>query len=136
MARRKFPTRIKVKGGAIHVEGIQGIIRLAQRLQKERPEQVYRGLRKAGFFIKRESQKVTPVDTGFLQSSAYLRTRRKPIISIEIGYKADYAFWVHERLDVFHSNGQARFLTSTIRRYRTHIKYLFMSEIKPIKKMQ
>lgn len=54
------------------------------------------GLYKAGLFIQAESQREVPVDTGNLRGSAY--TRRDPggALSVEVGYTAAYAPFVHE----------------------------------------
>lgn len=55
------------------------------------------GLWQAGLLVKRESLKITPVDTGHLRNSCYLTVQRvagQPVA--EIGYTASYAVYVHE----------------------------------------
>lgn len=65
-----------------------------------------------------DAQQITPVKTGFLQSSA---TFEKPQITEEnvvvvVGFNASYAAAVHERLNVHHEPpGQAKFLETAIR---------------------
>lgn len=47
------------------------------------------------------------------------RDKRKANASV--GYAMPYAVYVHENLDAFHPTGQARFLSTAARRYRTQI---------------
>ena len=58
-----------------------------------------RGLLKAGLFLKKESMKQVPVDTGFLKNSAItpqlMRTMSNRIY-VAVGYSAVYAPIVHE----------------------------------------
>jgi len=54
------------------------------------------------------SQELVPVDTGFLQDSGYIVTQDNPfgdLSSIEIGYDAPYALYIHEDLELNHPNG-------------------------------
>lgn len=55
-----------------------------------------------------------------------LQTRRKVsqregAPQIAVGYDAPYAIFVHERLDLHHKNGQAKFLEAASRRYAQEI---------------
>lgn len=66
----------------------------------------------AGLFLQAESQKIVPVDTGFLRASAFTRVKRdsKGYLS-EVGYRAAYAIYVHENLNAKHAAGtSAKFL--------------------------
>jgi uncharacterized protein YyaL (SSP411 family) len=47
-----------------------------------------------------------------------LRGRYKSQPKVVVGYTADYAVYVHENLEAYHSVGQAKFLESAVRRYR------------------
>lgn len=69
---------------------------------------VERAVEKEARKIKVRSQKLAPVDTGFLQSSA--RVFDQGDASYVIAYLASYAMPVHERTEVPHENGQAKFL--------------------------
>ena len=54
------------------------------------------------------SQELVPVDTGFLQYSGYVETQSDVVgdlTTIEIGYDAPYALYVHENLELQHPNG-------------------------------
>lgn len=88
--------------------------------------QVEKGLLKLAADVEARSRKVekvaadevlalakerTPVDTGKLKASGRVAQNEG---GTTIEFTADYALAVHERLDVYHSNGQAKFLESSI----------------------
>jgi hypothetical protein len=58
-----------------------------------------------------------PVDTGFLAASgtAERAELNGHVVSVLLGFNASYAAAVHERLDVHHEQGQAKFLETAIR---------------------
>lgn len=54
------------------------------------------------------SQELVPVDTGFLQESGYLDVQSNAngdLPTIQIGYTAPYALYIHENLELNHPNG-------------------------------
>jgi hypothetical protein len=55
------------------------------------------GLVAAGAYIKRESVKLAPVDTGNLRGSSFMNTQPS---SVEIGFGALYASFVHENVEM------------------------------------
>ncbi len=55
-----------------------------------------------------EAQKRCPVDTGYLKSHWMIKRERGGVWSIV--FTAPYATYVHERLDVRHRVGEAKFL--------------------------
>lgn len=59
-----------------------------------------RGLKDAGLFLQRESQKIVPVQLGNLKNSAF--TRRVEPGHVVVGYTANYAVYVHENLEAAH----------------------------------
>lgn len=71
-----------------------------------------RGLKKAGLFLQRESQKIVPVDTSALKNSAFTRAEGKGFkTDVTVGYTQEYAVFVHENMDARHKPGkQAKFL--------------------------
>ena len=75
-----------------------------------------RGVKLAAAFVKSESQKRTPVDTGNLKASHYVQIEetRNNVVA-EIGLTAEYALFVHEDLEAFHPTGQAKFLEMAIK---------------------
>lgn len=67
-----------------------------------------------------ESQQLVPVDTGALKASGQVTKEDGPTAAISYGQHdgagrdardtADYAIYVHERMDTHHEHGRAKFL--------------------------
>lgn len=55
------------------------------------------GLMAAGLHLQRKSMEAVPVEYGNLRASAY--TRKSGDLSVEVGYHAAYAVYVHENLE-------------------------------------
>jgi Zn-dependent metalloprotease len=69
------------------------------------------GLREAALLVKADAMKQTPLKTGNLRGSAYTQnagTKSEP--SVEIGYTAAYAVYVHEIAENKHPIGNWKFL--------------------------
>jgi len=64
-----------------------------------------------------DSQQLAPVDTGALQASATTLPAELDgtIVRKTLGHNTEYAAAVHERIDVHHELGQAKFLETAIR---------------------
>lgn len=64
-----------------------------------------------------DAQLLTPVDTGALQNSGVARdvTGDRDSMTAEIGFNTFYAAAVHERLELNHPVGQAKFLETAMR---------------------
>jgi hypothetical protein len=77
------------------------------------------GLLEAGFKVLGVAQERTPVDTGNLKGSGFVRKEGK--LSVSIGFGAAYAIYVHEDLEAKHTTGQAKFLESALRDNRDAI---------------
>ena len=62
--------------------------------------------------IMREAQRLVPVDTGELRDSGYVR--QVPLAgggtTVIMGFNAFHALWIHENLELYHPNGQAKYL--------------------------
>lgn len=72
------------------------------------------GMRKALLIVRRDSVKLTPVDTGNLRNSAFTEVEEEGgQISGVIGYTADYAAEVHET-DKNYKRGQWKFLETAL----------------------
>lgn len=79
---------------------------------------VEKGLKDAGLFLQRESQKIVPVDTANLKGGAFTRKVSGSGFDADIvvGYVADYAVYVHEDLQAKHQSGQqAKYLEQPAR---------------------
>lgn len=75
------------------------------------------GVRKACEYLLRESNKVTPIDTGFLRSTGDFFIQGKGSKAKgTLYYTAYYAIYVHEDLTTYHAPGTyAKFLERTIK---------------------
>ncbi len=86
-----------------------------------RPAVVKRSLRRfAETRVLRPAKTFTPVDKGTLRDSGLVEEpeQKGTAISVEIafgGAAAEYALYVHEDLDAYHSTGQAKFLERAVR---------------------
>jgi hypothetical protein len=56
--------------------------------------------------------------------AAKARDPKRRDVRASVGYTAPYAIYVHERLDVYHPNGQAKFLTTAARRVQRKMSKL------------
>lgn len=78
------------------------------------------GVRAVGQFgehVLGVAQEDCPVETGTLQNSATSQPAKRIGDGIEktIGFNTDYAAAVHERLDVHHSQGNAKYLENAMK---------------------
>ena len=68
-----------------------------------------------GLLLKNRAQRRTPVDTGFLRTSAQNSiSDLSSMITAKVEYTADYATYVHENLNSRHPTGQAKFLRDAL----------------------
>ena len=102
---------------------IKGIKEVKKRL-KEYPFRTLKALGKALYeesqVILGESKKQCPVDTGTLRSTGHVDEPKytRSSVDIQIGYggaSAPYAIYVHERLDLRHKVGKAKFLEDPVK---------------------
>jgi hypothetical protein len=94
-----------------HVEGIQEIERKLQDLVRKYPEAAATATYQEGLALLADSVKEVPVDTGRLRRTGYVDAptdARDP--KVVVGYGTDYALPVHERTEVHHPVGKAKFL--------------------------
>ena len=90
------------------------------------------GLLRAGEFIKNDSQKRTPVDTGNLRADHYVTKGRKgfsPIVEIGV-LSANYAVPVHERIELNHPTGEAKFLENAVVENKSKIISIIKESVK------
>lgn len=113
------------------VEGLRAVIAALKKARKGHHAGMERGLKKAGLFLQRESQKIVPVDQNVLRPSAF--TRPEPErggganTSVVVGYTAYYAIYVHEDLNARHAPGtQAKFLETPFREKREEMRKIIL----------
>ena len=114
----------------VEVRGVTGILEALQRAKVTCGEKVARGLKKAGLFLQRESQKVVPVDTGALKNSAGTRSAGDSwATDVTVFYTQSYAVYVHERTGLRHRPGKiAKFLETPAREKRDDILRIIVEE--------
>lgn len=76
-----------------------------------------RAVDRFGWHVWGRASKLAPVDTGWLKNSGMSDDAKLVGDHIEmvIGFNASYAAAVHERLDMHHKQGQAKFLEKAMR---------------------
>lgn len=85
---------------SVRVDGLGEAVKQLNIVLNRKRNLTQAGLKEAGLMIQREAQKMTPVETGKLRSSAYTRKAMGGGIAVEVGFSAEYALWVHENMDV------------------------------------
>ena len=109
---------------AVEISGMGRILARFDRVTDALLGDVEKGLRAAGFFIEGASAGRVPVDTGTLKSSKFsdteIRSSDKSVV-LRVGYRAFYAPYVHENLEVSHTSGEAKFLERPIQENRRTI---------------
>lgn len=90
-----------------------------QRLAASVPAAAEGALEELAQAILQDAIAQTPKDTGALAASAYQRTVAPGVV--RLGYTAPYAAAVHERLDIPHASGGAKFLERAIVEGHQHV---------------
>jgi len=108
------------------VSSITGVDDVIRRMKKSKifiGKEVEAGLKRAGLFLQRESQKVVPVEFGILKNSAGTRSEGSGLSTVvTVFYTASYAVYVHERTELRHAQGkQAKFLEGPAREKRDEL---------------
>ena len=102
----------------IKIIGVNKVIGNLKKSKLVTAAGVERGLKRAGLFLQRESQRVVPVDTSNLKGGAFTRNVGGSGFDADVvvGYVADYAVYVHENLQASHKPGkQAKYLEQPAR---------------------
>ena|SRR3990167_768171 len=95
----------------IEIKGDKKILQEIRRLAKAYPKAAMDAVREEALDLKRRSQLIVPIDTGILKGSAFIEERGEGrTFEATVGYSANYAIPVHERTEVKHPVGEAKFL--------------------------
>ena len=106
-----------------HVVGVRAVQARLKEAGILSGVEIERGLKRAGLFLQRLSQKVVPIATGALKGSAGTRMigRGKHAVAA-VFYTQAYAVYVHERTELRHKPGKtAKFLEEPAKVYRSDI---------------
>jgi hypothetical protein len=93
----------------LQVSGLAALMRLLSGMGKDAEKAAEDALTELGFRVLKEAKERTPVDTGFLRSSGEVEVAEDKN-SVIVKFKAEYALPVHERTEIEHANGEAKFL--------------------------
>ena len=101
------------------------------KVRKAIESKMKKALVKAATKLKREAQKLTPVDLGNLKASADIsEAYYNNGGTIVVYYTAEYAVYVHEDVDAFHRVGRAKFLEDAANYTKGDIDRIFQRELK------
>ena len=95
----------------LKIEGTKEVLDAITKAARRYPEAAAVALYEECLAIMAESVKLVPVDTGRLRATAYVAPPKfGRDTECRVGYGTRYAVYVHERTDVRHTNGEAKFL--------------------------
>lgn len=82
--------------------------------------------------VLKESNRLVPKDTRFLEGSGYVDGpfTSGDTVYYKVSYSAEYALVVHERMDVHHPNGQAKYLETAMANQEGELPALWASEFR------
>ena len=110
------------------LSGQNKFMRNVSRIRDSKGPKTYRtALSKILLNVERESIKRTPIDTGHLRRSAagnstVYSADKKGAKGI-VYYTANYAVWVHERTEMRHTVGEAKYLQNAIADVKRSLPY-------------
>lgn len=100
------------------IKGLNEIRRNFKRAQQKVDLNKRQALTRIGFIVKADAVRNAPVDTGNLRNSAYSEVMED---SVQVGFTADYAIFVHENLEAHFNRGGPKFLERAIAKNRDRI---------------
>lgn len=101
------------------LKGLADVIAAMKRIDQRVDRAIGAGLFVAGNIIMTDAKERVPVDTGSLRASGYVTLPRKEAgdIVVEAGFggpSAEYAVPVHERTEVRHEVGEAKYFERAV----------------------
>ena len=85
------------------VTGVNRVVANMKKASSRYERKLAVGIKIAGLFLQRESQKIVPVDKGNLKASAFTRSIGSGFnTDVIVGYTAAYAVYVHEVMEAAH----------------------------------
>jgi hypothetical protein len=103
------------------VTGLKEVLAAFEGMPEVAQEAVADALHAEALAIEAASVPLVPVDTGRLRSTHYVSPpeRGSDTPRAEVGYGTDYAVYVHERTEIHHETGQAKFLEQPLQQARS-----------------
>ena len=95
--------------------GLDEVLRNLNKEVEALKKRTIGGMWEAGLEVQRRSMELSPTDTGNLRASHYaIAYQSNSGPAVEIGATASYAPFVHERVELRHEVGQAKFLETAL----------------------
>jgi hypothetical protein len=118
----------------VTISGLENIQKNIQNLDQIIDVVLKDELYKMGQHLRSESVKECPVDTGRLRASATVTPvqKKEDKYFVEVGYGTDYAIYVHERTELHHTVGKAKYLEDPLKRNTQFYKEWFEKIIRGI----
>lgn len=99
----------------IQIRGLDGVNNQLAALISQAPELGGKALRAEAEIEMTEAKRRTPVDTGALRDSGFVDGPNNGEVTLTFGGPAaPYAVEVHENLEAYHDDGQAKFLEGAV----------------------
>lgn len=101
----------------IEMKGLKQVRKRLDKVRKDSPNAFAGALWQNAQDIQRAANPKVPVDTGTLKRAWVVDAPKiqSGTISVDVGYGTAYAIYVHERTDLGHDTGQAKFLEAAIK---------------------
>jgi hypothetical protein len=99
------------------MSGLAAILSRLSRASKAYKDATEAAIYQKGLAVNATAAPLVPVDTGRLRASGYVAPPEGGMV--EVGYGADYAVPVHERTEIGHKVGQAKFLETAVNEHRS-----------------
>jgi len=103
------------------VKGLDSVIKAIKEQTEKTEGALGAALYMEGLDLDAKAVKLMPVDTGRMRATHYVTQPQKtpggPVV--EIGVGTDYAVYVHERTDLAHEVGQAKFYEQPLNESRS-----------------
>ena len=114
------------------VRGADKVKERLRELAKEYPEAAKKAIYAEAQVIMAEAVQQTPVDTGRLRASAYVKPEDEHgKTTVALGFGAEYALAVHERVEVPHAEGTgSKFLSRPVDAHRASFGHDVAERIK------
>jgi hypothetical protein len=108
----------------LRLTGLNEIRQTLRRIAKEMPDVIVKAMTQEGNIELTEMRRRTPVEFGPLRASLSMTVKREGSrISIEFGAggpSAPYAIYVHERTELHHRIGEAKFIERPLKESGPH----------------
>lgn len=98
------------------------------RVERERERNMRSAMREAVLFVQQAAQRITPVDTGNLQNSAFSEVE-SPKLG-RVGFQAAYAAAVHEAPRLRSPKGVPQFLRVAMDRSATEVRSILKRRLR------